>query len=76
MIPQRFYTPQEVSVVWRVSRSMVYTLIQRGELKAIRIGHLPRITEEAMREYVDRRAQDLIDAQPSVDATVDGKDRR
>lgn len=62
MNPLRFYTAQEVASIWKVSRSLVYALMKRGELATVRIGHLPRVTEQGMNDYVERQAQNALDA--------------
>jgi excisionase family DNA binding protein len=49
---ERLLTPDDVAKRLAVSRSMAYTLIKRGELRALRIGRLPRITEAAFAEYL------------------------
>ncbi len=45
-------TPDDVAKRLSVSRSMAYTLIKRGELRALYVGRLPRITEAAFAEYL------------------------
>ncbi len=45
-------TPDDVAKRLAVSRSMAYTLIKRGELRALYVGRLPRITESAFAEYL------------------------
>lgn len=46
------HTPDDVAKRLRVSRSMAYTLIKRGQLRALYVGRLPRITESALRDYL------------------------
>lgn len=41
-----------------VSRSTAYTLVQRGELRAIHIGTARRIPAEALTEFVKRKEQE------------------
>jgi excisionase family DNA binding protein len=48
----RLLTPDEVGKRLTVSRSMIYTLIKRGELRALYVGRLPRITEAALAAYL------------------------
>ena len=45
-------TPGDVAERLKVSRSMVYALIRRGDLAAIYIGRLPRVAEGALAEYL------------------------
>lgn len=51
-------TPTEVAERLRISRSMVYQLIRREDLRAIYIGRLPRIPEAALAEYLARLARE------------------
>jgi excisionase family DNA binding protein len=37
------------------SRSTIYRLLAAGELKAVRIGHARRITDESLQEFIRRR---------------------
>ncbi len=46
-------TPQDVAMRLQVSRSWVYSAIQRGELPAVHIGRLPRIRESDLAAYID-----------------------
>jgi excisionase family DNA binding protein len=48
----RLLTPEDVARRLAVSRSMIYTLIRRGELAAVYIGRLPRVTEAALADYL------------------------
>ena len=52
-------TPDDVARRLSVSRSMAYALIKRGPdrggIRAIYIGRLPRVTEGDWRAYLERR---------------------
>ena len=43
-----FYTVQEVADRMRVSRKTIYRLVERGELRAVRLGDVYRIPREAL----------------------------
>ncbi len=47
-----WHTPAEVAVCLKVSRSYVYALIARGEIGHIKIGRLPRISDEHVAAYI------------------------
>ena len=47
-------TPDDVAKRLGVSRSMAYALIKRGDLPALYIGRLPRITEADFAGYLAR----------------------
>jgi excisionase family DNA binding protein len=46
------HTPDDCAKRLKVSRSMIYTLIKRGELRALYIGRLPRVSESALLDYL------------------------
>ncbi len=48
---------KEVAKQLHVSVSMVYGLIQRGELKSYRIGRCVRVTVEHVNEYLEQCKQ-------------------
>lgn len=48
-------TPEEVADVLRVGRTKVYSLIQRGELRSVRIGKSRRIPYSALEAFVEGR---------------------
>jgi excisionase family DNA binding protein len=49
---ERLLTPDDVAKRLSVSRSMIYTLVRRGDLRALRIGRLPRVTETDLAAYL------------------------
>jgi len=64
-LESRFLTPAEVSERLQVSARTVQRLIQRGELKAFRVGRQVRIPELALREMLDSgRLGEAIDSTP------------
>jgi excisionase family DNA binding protein len=48
----RFYTVEEVAQLLRVSARTVYRLVERGELRALRVGDLYRISQENLDSYL------------------------
>lgn len=50
--PGPLLPPDEVARRLSVSRSMVYTLIKRGQLRALYVGRLPRVTESDFAAFV------------------------
>jgi len=48
----------EVCEVLGLSRAAVYTLLQRGELRAVKIGTARRIPTSAIDEFVARKQQE------------------
>jgi excisionase family DNA binding protein len=49
---ETLHTPEDVAKRLRVSRSMVYMLIRRGELRAIYVGRLPRVSDRSLKDYL------------------------
>ncbi len=47
-----FYTVKEVADRLRVSLRSVYRLIERGELKALRIGDTYRVSAESLNTFI------------------------
>lgn len=52
-----FITVDEFASRLRVSRSMAYNLVRDGEIEAISIGRLLRISRQAYERYVNRKSQ-------------------
>ena len=52
--PARLLTARQVAAYLAVSSRTVYTLIERGELRGLRVGHSIRIHPDALAEYMDR----------------------
>ena len=53
----KFYTPEEVANILRISKHTVYELIKRKELKSKKIGRVYRISEEALREFTEEEKE-------------------
>jgi excisionase family DNA binding protein len=56
-VETRLLTPSEVAVELRVSAPTVYRLIDRGQLRAARIGGQLRIERTAVEALLTRRAR-------------------
>jgi excisionase family DNA binding protein len=53
-IPPILLRPEQAARVLNVSRSKVFELIRRGELRSVKSGGSRRISATAIRDYVDR----------------------
>lgn len=49
---EKLYTVKEVADQFRVSRQAIYDWINRGDLRALRLGDRIRIPESALREFI------------------------
>jgi len=45
---EKYYTPEEVANLIKVSRKTIYNWIQEGRLKAVKIGHFWRVSESEL----------------------------
>ena len=50
----KFYTIEEVAKMLKVSHMTIRREIERGNLKAGKVGHVWRITEEELKRYLNR----------------------
>jgi excisionase family DNA binding protein len=46
------YTVEEAAEVLSISRSMVYCLMNRGEIASVKVGGLRRFSKDALFDYV------------------------
>ena len=46
-------TVPEIAVILKISRSMAYLLVQRGELPSVRIGHSVRVQPDDLQRYIE-----------------------
>ena len=44
----KYYTPEEIAANLKVSRKTIYNWIQKGHLKAVKIGHFWRVSESEL----------------------------
>jgi len=58
-------TAEQVAERTGFARSYVYQLLRRGELRAVRRGKYVRVTEQALREWIDRH-QEVMDSKLST----------
>jgi putative molybdopterin biosynthesis protein len=49
---ERFLTPADVAAVLQVSRATVYALIERGELRAVRVGLQLRVAPGDLQAFL------------------------
>lgn len=49
-----FYRVNDIAKLLKVSLSLVYRLVERGELQSYRIGGAVRISKEQLEAYLDR----------------------
>lgn len=54
-VPRLVLTPQEAAEALQISRTQIYALLRRGELKSVKIGKLRRIPLTALRAYVENQ---------------------
>ncbi|PKM83811.1 MAG: DNA-binding protein [Firmicutes bacterium HGW-Firmicutes-13] len=52
MKEQTYYTPAEIAQMFKVNKATVYFWVKEGKLKAVRLGSLVRISEEALQEFI------------------------
>jgi len=52
-VTRLLYRPEEVAHALCLSRTKVFELIAAGELRSVKIGHLRRITADAVADYID-----------------------
>jgi excisionase family DNA binding protein len=53
MTPQRFYTPDELAVMFAVDKSTIYKWVRAGDLECIRRSRFTRVSETALQRFVD-----------------------
>ena len=52
----QFFTIPEVARLLKISKSKIYDLVQRGKIPHIRIGRNVRITESALKQWLEAQA--------------------
>jgi|GEM_PF-1282385 len=53
---ERLLKPAEIADILQVSRALVYSLLQRGELPVIRIGSVVRVRRIDLEQYINEKA--------------------
>lgn len=56
----QYYTCEEIAERYRVKTATVWGWIRNGRLRAVRIGGLYRITEEAMAQFEGRVGEEEV----------------
>lgn len=54
----RVYTTEEALEVLKVTKRTLYRYIKAGQIKAIRLGREYRITEEALRDFLEHGTEE------------------
>ena len=54
----KVYTTDEALEVLKVTRRTLYRYIKAGQIKAIRMGREYRITEDALKDFLERGTED------------------
>jgi excisionase family DNA binding protein len=49
----RLLTPDDCAKTLAVSRSMIYALLKRGDIRAVYIGRLPRVEPAELERYIE-----------------------
>ncbi|MFL5589034.1 MAG: helix-turn-helix domain-containing protein [Ktedonobacteraceae bacterium] len=63
-VHKKLLTINEAASALGLGRSLIYTLVAKGELKSIKIGRARRIPLGAIDEFIERRLeQELSDAE-------------
>ncbi len=57
MNDHKYYTPEEISKTFNVKKATVYLWVREGKLKAIRLGNLIRISEEALQKFIEESSR-------------------
>lgn len=52
------YTTQEVADILKVAYKTVFRYVKAGQLKAVKIGRHYRITEEALRDFLEHGTEE------------------
>ena len=57
-VERLLYTPEEAAKALAISRALVYDLVNRGEIRSLKIGASRRITPTALDEYIRRLSEE------------------
>jgi excisionase family DNA binding protein len=53
---ERLLKPAEIAEILQVSRALAYSLLQRGEIPAVRIGTVVRVRRRDLEKYINEKA--------------------
>ena len=72
---ERLLKPAEIAEILQVSRALAYSLLQRGEIPAIRIGSVVRVRRIDLEQYIDEKAhqknRDKVEFEDSTTSILD-----
>ncbi len=54
----KYYSPEEIAEQFNLQAQTVRLWIRQGKLKAIKLGHLWRISEDQLQEFVSQGEQE------------------
>ena len=54
----KVYTTEEVLEILKVTKRTLYNYIKAGQIKAIKLGREYRITEDALKDFLERGTED------------------
>ncbi len=54
--PDRLLTSSDVAALLNISKSMAYTLMQRGDLRVVRIGRSVRVRPDDLDEFITQQS--------------------
>lgn len=63
MLQPRTYTPEQVAEILQLSKNTIYTLINRGEIVAKKIGKVYRIPQSSISFVFTGMDEDILKAQ-------------
>ena len=53
----KFYSLEDVAEIFGVNYQLIYKLVKSGELPSVRIGKVFRVSDQQLKEYMDRQSQ-------------------
>ena len=72
---ERLLKPAEIAEILQVSRALAYSLLQRGEIPAVRIGTVVRVRRIDLEKYINEKAhqkdQDKAEYEDSTTSILD-----
>lgn len=69
----KFYSLEEIAEMWGVTYQSIYKLVRSGELEALRIGKVYRVTEPDLAAYLKRQREQVRREVAAVTCSVCGK---
>lgn len=58
---EKYYTPQEIADNLKLNINTIYQYIRENKLKAVKIGNRYRISENDLKEFLDRSKEGSIE---------------